>query len=86
MESSTGAVIVAIASAAAIIITALRKRKDADVLELKKRVDSLAGRVNHLEGALESTQRDLITAERHRFVLRRVLAQHNIPDPTLEVS
>lgn len=86
VEVNVGAAIAAVASAVAIIITALRKRRDVDVADLQKRVVDLASRVEFLERTLDSTRDELIEAEHDRFILRRTLAAHGILDPTAEAS
>lgn len=86
MESGLLVYFSAIASSVAIVVTALRKRRDVNYAEMQQRIDGLVERVEHLEGALDSTQAELVVAERDRFKLRRVLAQHGIADPTLETA
>lgn len=86
MGTSLAAVVAAIASAIAVIITALRKRRDVDIAELQKRIVNLAERVKHLEESLDDTRKELVAAEWDRFVLRRTLATNGIPDPTVEAS
>lgn len=84
--ASMAAVVAACASAVAVIITALRKRRDVDIEDLQKRVTNLTQRLDLIEEELDSTRSDLVEAEHDRFVLRRTLAQHGIPDPTMEAS
>jgi hypothetical protein len=75
-----------LAGAVAVIVVAFRKRRDVDVIEMGRRIESLEDRVELLEGELETTRVELVAAESHRFVLRRTLAQHGINDPTIEAS
>lgn len=82
--SEVAAMIAAVASAIAISITALRKRKDVDVNELQTRVGDLTERVTHLETRLDATQDELVQVEWDNFTLRRTLAANGIPDPTRE--
>jgi len=76
----------AVASAVAVIITALRKRRDVDVVEMQLRINSLDKRVKKLESELDVTREELVAEEATTFRLRRVLAQNGLADPTLEAS
>lgn len=86
MGASLAAVVAACASAVAVIITATRKRRDVDIEDMQRRIVSLTDRVEAIEAELDSTRSDLVDAEHDRFILRRTLAQHGIPDPTMEAS
>lgn len=85
---------VAYAAALAVVIMALRKRRDVDVEDMQKRLTELTERVELLESeAVEgraelSKARDtLVTRDRQVFLLRSSLARHGHPDPTaLEAS
>lgn len=86
MGADVLALFAAIASSAAIIIQALRKRKDVDLTEVVSRNTNLEERVTALEELVDEMRIELVDRERVVFLLRRVLAQEGIPDPTLEIS
>lgn len=80
------ALVAALASAGAIIIQATRKRKDVDIEELQQRNEALEIRVSKLEGLVDGLRVELVQSERNVFLLRRVVAQAGLEDPTLEES
>lgn len=80
------ALIAAIASAVAVIVTSLRKRKDVDINEVIARSKALEKRVETLEKTVDALQAELVDTEHDRFVLRRTLAAHGITDPTAKAG
>lgn len=83
-----------ITGALAVIIVALRRRRDVDVVEMGKRIGTLEARVATLETEREEDREELakvrallVERDRQVFVLRSTLAKHGHPDPTaLEAS
>lgn len=82
MGTEAFAAIAGIASAVAVVVTSLRKRKDVDYEELQKRVVDLEARIKELEPVVVELRRELLATEAREFKLRRVLLAHGIPDPT----
>lgn len=85
--------IAAIASAIAIITLSLRKRRDLNYEEMKKRITTLEtdlgearDRIEVLEERIGEKDWELVNADRNVFVLRRVLAQNGLKDPTMEAT
>lgn len=78
----------------AVIILALRRRRDVGYDEMQKRITTLEGRVETLETEHDEARAELaecrdtqVQNDRDRFMLRSTLARHGIPDPTaLEAS
>jgi hypothetical protein len=73
----------------AVIIVALRRRRDVDYTEMQKRINALEGRVETLEteriadhAELSRLRDTLVERERIVFQLRSTLARHGIDDPT----
>lgn len=65
-----------------IAITSLRKRKDVSVEEMEKRINDLETSAADREDDLAMAQTAALAASRDVFLLRQVLAQRGIPDPT----
>ena len=84
MGADVLAFLAAIASSAAIIVQALRKRKDVDIAELQTRNADLEKRVSAVEELLDELRVELVRSERNVFLLRRLVAQAGLDDPTLE--
>lgn len=82
MEAGIVAVISGVASAIAVIITSLRKRRDVDVDEMKIRIKKLTGRIERAEAKIAELRSKLVNYEGVIFRLRSVLARNGIQDPT----
>lgn len=90
---TAGPLVVLGLAAAAILVVALRRRRDVDVKEMTARIVALEARVETLEdereenrAELASTRESLVQRDRDVFILRSTLARRGIPDPTLEAS
>jgi hypothetical protein len=75
-------VISALAAAAAIAMTSLRKRKDVSITELDTRVKRLSEEVIDLETDRDAARETANMNGRQLFTVRQVLAAHGITDPT----
>lgn len=89
--SGDGAAGLTLAGALAVIIVALRRRRDVDVVEMGKRIVALENRVETLEeeraedrAELAEVRETLVARDRQVFILRSTLARHGHPDPTAE--
>lgn len=85
MGAEVAAAITGAASAIAVIVTSLRRRKDVDLDELQQRVSDLTDRLESAEGKIGDLRSQLVTAEGQIFLLRRTIASHGIPDPLDEL-
>lgn len=72
----------ALAALVSVAITSLRKRKDVSVGEMQARIESLEGENAELTDDLAVSQTLALARGRDLFLLRNVLAEHGIPDPT----
>lgn len=71
-----------LAALASVAITSLRKRKDVSVEEMRQRIKDQDARIDELEDDLAVAQASALAKGRDCFLLRTVLADRGIPDPT----
>lgn len=72
----------ALAALVSVAITSLRKRKDVSVTEMETRITALEAEVAELRDDLAVAQALALTRGRDLFIVRNVLAESGIFDPT----
>ena len=71
-----------LAALASVAITSLRKRRDVAVDEMQARIKDQDERIDDLEDDLAVAQASALVKARDCFMLRQILAERGIPDPT----
>lgn len=74
----------ALAALLSVAITSLRKRKDVSVVEMQARIESLEAQAASLNAVVQTVQTMAIARGRELFLLRNVLAENGLSDPTTQ--
>lgn len=69
-----------------VIITSLRKREDDTVAELRRKLERAEQERDAAESRADAYQMATLSQRRTIYHLRSALADHNIPDPTVDAA
>jgi hypothetical protein len=86
VDAETGAMIAAVASAIAVVITALRQRKDSDIADMQKKIADQGIAMEMFEEELVELRAQLLACEKKSFALQMVLASNGIAIPSEEIA